>query len=219
MSPDRSYVVECTKCQQKVVARGLLADTFPDEGFNIYRFIVATCGICYQVMFLRQPETENVYSRDAEVLWPALERRLNIAIPEELRWENEEARKCFKAASYTATVVMVRRTLEGVCADQGITQKPLVRALKEMRDRGLIEGRLFEWVEGLRVVGNEGAHFTGNRVSREDASDALALSEAILDYLYVFTAQFEDFKKRRQEPPAQVDQSSADAAGERSVGS
>ena len=100
---------------------------------------------------------------------------------------------------------MVRRTLEGVCIEQGITKKPLFKALEEMRDKGLIEGRLFEWAESLRVLGNEGAHYTGNRVSREDASDALAFSEAILDYLYVFAAQFEDFKKRRQSALARGD--------------
>ena len=157
-------------------------------------------------MFIRMPwESGKPVSRKAEVLWPAPPRQLNAAIPEALRRENEEARKCFKAASFTATVVMVRRTLEGVCIEQGITKKPLFKALEEMRDKGLIEGRLFEWAESLRVLGNEGAHYTGNRVSREDASDALAFSEAILDYLYVFAAQFEDFKKRRQSALARGD--------------
>jgi hypothetical protein len=45
----------------------------------------------------------------------------------------------------------------------------------------------------------KGAHFTGRRVSREDAQDALALAEALLDYLYVFSAQFAEFKQRRRE--------------------
>jgi hypothetical protein len=36
-------------------------------------------------------------------------------------------------------------------------------------------------------------------VSREDAQDALALAEALLDYLYVFSAQFAEFKQRRIE--------------------
>jgi hypothetical protein len=67
-----------------------------------------------------------------------------------------------------------------------------------MRTIGLIEGRLLEWAQELRVLGNEGAHFTGERVARQDAQDALALAEAILDYLYVFSAQFFEFKNRRE---------------------
>ena len=48
------------------------------------------------------------------------------------------------------------------------------------------------------MPGNDGAHFTGRRVSREDAQDALALAEALLDYRYVFSAQFAEFKTRRR---------------------
>lgn len=92
---------------------------------------------------------------------------------------------------------MVRRTLEGVCSENGISKGPLIKALQQMAADGLIEGRLLEWAQELRVLGNEGAHFTGRRVAREDAQDALALAEALLDYLYVFSAQFAEFKKRR----------------------
>jgi len=48
------------------------------------------------------------------------------------------------------------------------------------------------------VLGNEAAHFTGKPVSRQDAEDALTLAEALMDYLYVFSAQFDNFCKRRK---------------------
>jgi len=92
---------------------------------------------------------------------------------------------------------MVRRTLEGVCKEHGITEKVLGRALQKMHADGLIDGRLFEWAQELRALGNEGAHNTGRPVSREDAADALALCEAMLDYMYVLTAKFNEFKQRR----------------------
>src|SRR5260370_42497354 len=125
---------------------------------------------------------------------------MSSKIPESLRLEHKEARACFSNGSYTATVVMVRRTLEGVCAENGVKKQPLIKALQQLEKDGLIEGRLLEWAEELRVLGNDGAHFTGRRVSREDAQDALALAEALLDYLYVFSAQFAEFKQRRGAP-------------------
>jgi hypothetical protein len=67
-----------------------------------------------------------------------------------------------------------------------------------MASKGFLDGRLLAWADGLRVLGNEGAHYTGSAVSREDAKDALAFAEAVLDYLYVLTAQFEEFQRRRQ---------------------
>jgi hypothetical protein len=92
---------------------------------------------------------------------------------------------------------MVRRTLEGVCDDHNVTKKPLHNALKEMAAQRVLDGRLLTWADELRVLGNQGAHYTGSPVSRADAKDALALAEAVLDYLYVLAKQFEDFKRRR----------------------
>jgi hypothetical protein len=56
---------------------------------------------------------------------------------------------------------------------------------------------LTEWADGLRVLGNEGAHYTGTRVSQQDANDALAFAEALLDQIYVLRRRFEEFKGRR----------------------
>jgi hypothetical protein len=66
-----------------------------------------------------------------------------------------------------------------------------------MKESDLIDGRLLEWAQALRILGNEGAHFTGRRVSRVDAEDALAFGAAILNYLYVFSEQFSGFMKCR----------------------
>lgn len=131
-------------------------------------------------------------------LWPSDNRSLSKAVPEGLRRVHEEAKKCYDARAYTATVVMVRRTLEGVCVEQlGDPKKVLFEGLRELQARNLIDGRLVEWAQALRVLGNEGAHYTGTDVSREDASDALSFSEALLDYMYVLTAKFDEFKRRR----------------------
>ncbi|MFJ8729970.1 DUF4145 domain-containing protein [Streptomyces bauhiniae] len=112
-----------------------------------------------------------------------------------------EARACFAAKLYTATAVMVRRTLEGMCVDQGTGKKPLFAALGELRDANKIEGRLFDWAQALRVLGNQGAHFSKEAVGREDAGDALELAEALLDYIYVFTAKYAEFQRRRESAP------------------
>jgi hypothetical protein len=131
------------------------------------------------------------------ILWPELNREMSLKIPEPLRAEHSEARKCFNSGAYTATVVMVRRTLEGVCADNG-AKGTLYKALEQMKLVGLIEGRLLEWAQELRVIGNDGAHYTGRPVARQDAKDAIDLAEAILNYMYVFSAQFAEFRERRQ---------------------
>ena len=54
--------------------------------------------------------------------------------------------------------------------------------VRELVQRNVIDVRLLEWADGLRVLGNVGAHFTDQVVTRQDASDALDLIEAMLDY-------------------------------------
>jgi hypothetical protein len=117
-------------------------------------------------------------------------------VPQPLRREWSEARKCFDSKAYTACLVMVRRTLEGTCAELGVTEKTLAKSLKELETNGLIDATLAEWAKALRIAGNRGAHYTGKAVSREDAEDALAFAEALLDHIYVLRKRFEAFQKR-----------------------
>jgi hypothetical protein len=91
---------------------------------------------------------------------------------------------------------MVRRTLEGTCADQGIKGKSLAMGLKQLATNGQMDKTLAEWADALRVVGNKGAHYTGTPVAREDAADALAFAEALLDHIYVLRQRFAQFLAR-----------------------
>lgn len=123
-------------------------------------------------------------------------RRLSFSIPSELRKGWQEAQTCFDAKAFTASVIMVRRTLEATCKDQGVTKRTLDQSLKELRAQGKIDGTLAEWADALRLAGNKGAHATDEWVSRENAEDALAFAEALLDHVYVLRKRFDDFKKR-----------------------
>jgi len=194
-------VGDCSVCEKDTLCevQGVYVEP-PNDDAEPRRLLLVTCTSCSSGLLLEQSHDGHDWS-DHTRTWPSDARsRLSSTIPPPLRRELWEARRCFKARSYAATVMMVRRTLEGICSDQGIKngpRQPLFAALKELRDQGKIEGRLLDWAEALRLLGNEGAHFTGSRVSREDAADALALAEAILDYLYVFTSQYEEFQRRR----------------------
>ncbi|MFH9415825.1 DUF4145 domain-containing protein [Streptomyces rochei] len=215
-APLKEYVTECPRCQQKVTATVEAYNEFsPDHDFEFRRYLIAECRLCFQALLLEEVQDSRKYRRELECVWPTPPRALAEAIPEVLRREHFEARTCFKSKAYTATVVMVRRTLEGVCTQHGISKKPLYKAFEEMESVGLIEGRLLEWAQELRVLGNEGAHFTGKPVTRQDASDAIALAEALLDYLYVFNDQFSKFKERRKEAAEMAKKAAQDAASEK----
>jgi len=199
MANDPRFIT-CPFCKRTVATKELARTEWIGEDqeppLEIYSLL--ECSSCLRPVLLREYEwgTEQP-DEDIDQLWPPPPRSINSAIPESLRREITEARICFDAKAYTAAVVMVRRTLEGVCSDHGVIKQTLHNALKVMAEKGTLDGRLLAWADELRVLGNEGAHFTGSVVSREDANDAIALAEAVLDYLYVLARQFENFKTRR----------------------
>lgn len=196
--PPRQLLVVCPACEKPTTAteRGAIQDSNSRVGVqSLYSLL--ECNSCGGPLLVAQEDYGDGWDEPFR-LWPLPARILSQTIPESLRRELSEARACFDSKAYTAAVVMVRRTLEGVCAENQVTKKPLYKALQEMASQGLLDGRLLTWADGLRVLGNEGAHYTGLLVSREDAKDALAFAEAVLDYLYVLTAQFDEFQQRRK---------------------
>ncbi|MCC2265565.1 DUF4145 domain-containing protein [Streptomyces sp. CT1-17] len=205
MSDERvgaTFPLVCPHCEKPTLAT--VTSSAGGGGYQEppYLLELARCGHCQDPFMMVEQDFGEGWDGDPVVLWPQKRRPLSFKVPDALRREHEEALQCFSAKAYTATAVMVRRTLEGVCLDQGISDaggrhKPLFKMLEQMKDDGKIEGRLFEWAQELRVLGNQGAHFTGTAVSRQDAEDGLALAEALLDYLYVLSAQFDAFKARR----------------------
>ncbi|MFK0288789.1 DUF4145 domain-containing protein [Streptomyces sp. NPDC090499] len=205
----RPMLIQCSYCDTHTLStqRGTweLAPEGDDE-FSPTLYTLVSCDKCRAPQLLvqtAQMEAGNVWGwTDPIREWPSdSSGPLSPSIPMAIAREMREARACFGAKLYTATAVMVRRTLEGMCVDQGTRKKALFDALGELRDADKIEGRLFDWAQALRVLGNQGAHFSKDAVSREDARDALDLAEALLDYIYVFTAKYAEFQLRRSTPP------------------
>lgn len=175
-------------------------ESFDPEMGPPAEFALLQCGHrdCQTAIVQVREDYGRGYDEDKPGIYYPSPRRLSHAVPHALRDEFAEARKCFEAKAYGATVVMVRRTLEGTCAEQGSSKRTLAESLKDLQTQGKIDGFLAEWADLLRVVGNEGAHFTTNKVSAQDAEDALDFAEALVDHLYVLRARFDDFKSRQQ---------------------
>ncbi|MNR52040.1 hypothetical protein D3C85_1718150 [compost metagenome] len=76
-------------------------------------------------------------------------------------------------------------------------ERNLSLSLKKMKEVGLIDERLFEWSDALRIVGNEAAHGVGVSIAQPDARDTIEFTNAILDYMFSYRDRFEQFKKRR----------------------
>lgn len=211
--PSGQIVITCSQCEKPVIAtpRGYVLDSSSvEEGADspYYRYTLLECDKSHPTLVVQVDTGESHTSfiwNDPRQVYPVQDRQLSILIPRQLRQIHEEARACFNTQAYTATAVMCGRMLEATCNLNNVTEKSLYQSLARMKTLGLIDGRLWEWADTLRTIRNAAAHYDGTTISKQDAADALAFNEALLDYLYVLSARFNELKARNSTPePSRV---------------
>ncbi len=196
-------IVECSNCEAYAEAEEigsyqyLRRDDKPSG-----RYLLLMCWRCENPILIVQDNIGNMVEGDIwdtpVKLYPSQEIRINPDAPKPIRVAYEEAAASFKARAYTAAAIMCRKILEGICKEHGVRERTLIKSLERMKDERIIDERLYEWADVLRLVGNEAAHDVNVTISRDDAKDMLEFTNAILDYLFSFRDKFEEFKKRRQ---------------------
>ena len=190
-------LVECTACEAYVDGE-LIADYVdveePSGTAGKYSFL--KCPRCGRPFIMLQIDDGPGWDEPSRI-YPPIEMGVSLAIPSSLRSAYDEARSCFRAKAYTATAIMCRKTLEGIADENKITSRNLSSALKEMKEKGIIENRLYEWADALRISGNEAAHGVNSKISSQDAKDILEFTHALLEYVFTFQEKFEQFKNRQ----------------------
>jgi hypothetical protein len=189
-------ILECKNCAAVVDATVLHQYEDDDTEELPATWFFCKCPRCTLPM-LAISELFDDDSPPRRVFPPAERRELGIAVPKNIQAAFKEAVQCFKAKAFTASAIMCRKTLEGLCAAHEAKSGNLAKNLAKLRDEGVIETRLFEWAEELRVSGNEAAHGVDSTVSRQDCEDILEFTEALAQYVFTYRHKFQQFKERR----------------------
>jgi hypothetical protein len=136
-------------------------------------------------------------------------------MPPEVELSYSEAMRCESAEAWLATAVMVRRTMEAVGKDFNPNARNLAEGLKAMFNLGAISNELMEWGTELRFLGNVGAHPGGQRISHQDATDAMEFLAAIIETIYSLRPKFMAMRVRRKAAKAlaTVGDGAAEASG------
>ncbi len=196
---------ECPYCKVTTEVEILASsDLYVDAILRTERTTFVRCLKCANTYLVFQSSDDDFENdlEDPYILYPP-QVSLGGAIPEHLRDIFLEAHTCFKAKAYSAAILMCRKTLEGIVEENEIPVRNLSSALKEMKDKGIIENRLYEWADTLRISGNEAAHNTKSKIASQDVEDILDFTHALLEYIFTFQEKFDKFKERRraQNPP------------------
>ncbi len=197
MAEEQTILIDCTTCQALVDAKVMGGYDAYDEEAGYYKFLFLKCPKCDNPMLAEQELYGGDEWSEPSRLYPP-HVRANPTLPAPIRGMFDEVLACLRAKAYTATVLMCRKVLEGVCRAHGATGG-LSSALQELKEKGVIESRLYEWADELRLSGNAAAHDVAVSTPAEDAKDIVDFTNAILEYTFTFRDKFEAFKRRRQE--------------------
>ena len=196
-------IIECNYCESQVDGKILAQheEEDPEDSFR-YRVSLVECPVCRNALVglekLFQTGQEEWLWDKAIRVWPKPKKHLDFSIPEKVRASLEEANLCFKSKAYNACVVMCGKTLECICLEYKTKEKMLHEGLRELLEKGIIDQKIFEWSEALRLHRNIGAHAGDSKISKEDGKDLLDFTNSICDYVFVLRKKFDDFMKRKK---------------------
>lgn len=205
--PPEHIAVECGQCKATVSAPVTgKVHKYDDDAEMAFEVLLMSCPACHSAIVAgrtieRWGDYDEVDISPARRLWPLPTRELSFDAPAGTRRDFDEAQRCMSVSAHTAAAILARRLLEGIAVDLGAKGGTLAAKLASLKDAGAIDGRLAEWADALRVVGNDAAHRTDTVISHEDAADALSFAEALSDYVYTFRARYDRFLARRSAPP------------------
>jgi hypothetical protein len=159
---------------------------------------VAACATCGNVLIYDNPgdQTDERRFASCSLVYPKTP-LLSSVIPRQIANSYAEAFKV-RAISPNAFAVLIRRTLEILCNERGVTKGTLANRLKVLSDKGELPPILSQTTDLLRLIGNIGAHGSEQSVHPLQVRAIDDFFTAIVEYLYVAPKKIEDFQKRLQ---------------------
>ena len=103
----------------------------------------------------------------------------------------EEAISCHAGGLFISAAIMVRRTLEEVCAERQAQGKDLKHRIADLRSKIVIPQELLDAMDELRILGNDAAHIEAkeyDNISEAEVSIAIHFTKEILKSLYQYSA-------------------------------
>lgn len=224
---NKTFIVDCHACKAKVAAletgRASVSGWIegPDEPYA-QRVFVGTCPSCnsilvgesVQVGFENYDSHEDRWSYVVRVYPKPPKAFSSYRIPRVVTDSLNEADRSLQANANIAACVMFGRALEALCRDVlDVSEKDekkivssskpkkkimLGEGLKKLKEKKVIDDRLYDWSQKLQAFRNLAAHPEDFAISREDAVDLQTFVYAIVEYIYDLADRYEEFKEREE---------------------
>lgn len=191
----QEVVIDCPHCNVRVKTK---ATSW--IGGDIAFFLVE-CPSCHDALFgSAEPyrdELNNWGWSVAERIWPTpATTEVSAAIPYAARRDIKDAQKCLSHGIYSAAAVLCGKALERLIKEKAGNHM-IGKGIAELKSKGIIDQRLFDWAEALRKERNIGAHASEEETTKENAEDIIDFTIAIFDYVYTLSEKYERYVARK----------------------
>lgn len=113
-------------------------------------------------------------------------------LPEVVKEPLEEAIECHANDCFKASALMIRRTLEALCQERGISDEgSLFNRIEALGRQVVLPTEMIEGMHNLRLLGNDAAHVEAREyleVGEPEVEAALAVTKLILGATYQSSA-------------------------------
>jgi len=192
------------KAPQRLVLMQLTESSTLDSDWNELpapaAWYIAICEACSNVLVYCGwaegciPEEDHFLHHLTILMWPKSE-ALHPAVPKPIVAIYKEAHR-IKEIAPNAFAVQIRRALEAVCDDQGVSKGTLYKRIVDLVNKGIVPTVFGEAADLLRAVGNMGAHAGDVQVHPWLVSAVDDLFLAVVEYVYIAPKKVEDFRQR-----------------------
>lgn len=124
-------------------------------------------------------------------------------LPPQILRSFEEALTCHAHQCYIGAAMLVRRTLEELCASQNATGDTLSDRLKDLQTKVVLPKALFDALDEIRLLGNDAARVEAknyDNVGETEVRVGIALTKEILKSVYQLDALVGQLKALKKTP-------------------
>ena len=114
----------------------------------------------------------------------------------------QEAITCHSNQCFTASAIMIRKTLEVICDDRQATGKNLKSRLQDLGGKIMIPKELVEGMDELRLLGNDAAHIeakTFDQTGKDEIEISIEFTKEILKAVYQYDDLLSKLRKLKKD--------------------
>lgn len=125
-------------------------------------------------------------------------------IPDKVLRAFEEAIICHSNDCYIASAIMLRKTLEEICYDQGATGTNLFKRLDALSRIIIVPKQLIDATQELRLLGNDAAHLesqTYEEIGKTEIEISIEFTKEILKAVYQYEGLLGKLRELKRAQP------------------